>query len=77
MLMVALLAFTITSGVDFWLHENYTIMKKEYEGIYLDSNFTFSQADGFAVAASVWIGHNNGLGEDPEIGEVKFYIKSW
>ena len=54
MLMIILLAFMVTSGLEFQLRENYTIRKKEYEGIFLDSNYTFSGENGFAVAASFW-----------------------
>ena len=52
--LLLLLSCMITSGLEFQLRENYTIRKKEYEGIFLDSNYTFNRDNGFAVAASFW-----------------------
>ena len=45
---------------------------------FYDSDFTFSGADGFQVAAAVtnYDGDPNSI-EDPEIGTVKFYLKQW
>ena len=76
MLMIILLSYMITSGLEFQLREKYTIRKKEYEGIFLDSNYTFNGDNGFAVAASFWTPFSDRW-DDPEIGELNFYIKYW
>ena len=40
----------------------------------VDGKFEFGSSDGFAIAAAFW----NEVGtEDPEIGQLKFVIKSW
>ena len=49
------------------IHEN------EYE-----TNTTFGYADGFMVAAAVTAFDGSSVDiQDPEVGEVKFYLKSW
>ena len=42
------------------------------------SNATFGNADGFAIAAAItsYDGSNEDI-TDPEIGEIKFYLKTW
>ena len=52
-------------------------MKKEYERVYLDSNYTFGYDNGFAVAAAFWrdLGENEEY--DEEVGSIKFVIKHW
>ena len=79
MLLITLLAYSITSGIEFQLRENYTIKKKEYEEIFLDSNYTFSGENGFAIAASFWMPNyfDKDFWSDPEIGQLNFYIKYW
>ena len=42
------------------------------------TNDTFGSADGFAIAAAItsYDGSNEDI-TDPEIGEIKFYLKTW
>ncbi len=52
-----------------------SVVTNEY---FYDSSFTFSQIDGFAVAAAVTSYDGGGEPiEDPSIGTVKFYLKQW
>ena len=49
------------------IHEN------QYE-----NNATFGYSDGFMVAAAVTAFDGSSVNiQDPEVGEVKFYLKSW
>lgn len=41
----------------------------------MDYNYSFGRAEGFAVAAGMWSW--DGWVDDPEIGELKFFEKSW
>ena len=50
------------------------------EGVYTDSKLSFSHDNGFAVAAAITYGDlswDQEPLEDPEIGQLKFLIKSW
>ena len=58
---------------------NYSILEKKYENELLDTNFSFGSHDGFIVAAGITeypLSESSGI-EDPEIGELKYFIKSW
>ena len=54
------------------------VINESYREHFYETSFTFSQADGFQVAAAVtnFDGNPEEI-EDPEIGEVKFYLKQW
>ena len=45
----------------------------------MDSNYTFTGENGFAIAASFWMPNtvDKAGWSDPEIGELKFYSKYW
>lgn len=53
-------------------------LQKAYEENFFHSNATFSVSDGFYVAAAVtsYDGSSKVI-EDPTIGTLKMYIKSW
>ena len=57
--------------------KDYTVNKATHE-YYYESNYAFSQNDGFQVAAAVtsYDGNQQSI-EDPEIGQIKFYLKQW
>lgn len=58
-------------------YKDYKINESVKDYFY-DAEFTFSEADGFHVAAAVtsFDGNADSI-EDPEIGEIKFYLKQW
>ena len=57
--------------------EDYKINFATHEQFY-DSSFSFSQIDGFQIAAAVtsYDGVVDSI-EDPEIGVLRFYLKQW
>ena len=54
------------------------VINEAYREHFFETSVTFSQDDGFQVAAAVtnFDGDQRAI-EDPEIGEVKFYLKQW
>ena len=72
-----LLSYAIYKLVKLDSHTEYQI-NEAHRDQYYDTSFTFSQADGFQVAAAItdFDGNREEI-EDPEIGEVKFYLKQW
>ena len=77
-----LLAYSAATGVQFFAKDVYTIVKRDTEGFYLDSNYTFGYDNGFAVAAGVWLNPESLSELDPEInhheiGQTKFVMKYW
>ena len=77
-----LLAYSAATGVQFFAKDNYKIVKRENEGIYLNSNYTFGYDNGFAAAAGVWLNPDSISAIDPnldhhEIGQIKFVMKYW
>ena len=72
-----LLSYAIYKLVKLDSHTEYQI-NEVHRDQYYDTSFTFSQADGFQVAAAITdFDGNQEETEDPEIGEVKFYLKQW
>ena len=53
-------------------------MEKRYDNALTPDSFKFGQVDGFAIAAAYVDLRSDSDGKDhPEIGAMKFYMKSW
>ena len=82
-LVLILLAYSAATGVQFFTRDSYTMIKREFEGVYLDSNYTFGYEDGFAVAIGFWLNTEgyehefNTKGDNDEVGQIKFVEKYW
>ena len=60
------------------MRKDYNILEKRYEDVYMGSNFSFSSQNGFAVAAAMSKADASlNVIEDPEIGQLKFVMKTW
>ena len=75
LLFLAVLAYASTQFITFWERTSYTVRETTSENIYLDNNFSIGKEEGFVVAAA-FVGGSK-LTPDPEIGELKFILKSW
>ena len=75
LLFLSVLAYAVTQFITFWERSSYTVLETTAENIYLDNNFAIGKEEGFVVAAA-FVGGSN-LTPDPEIGELKFILKSW
>ena len=51
-LLIIMLIFAFATGLELKERKSYTIQKTEYDNVFGDSDFAFSSADGFAVAAA-------------------------
>lgn len=58
---------------------DYSILETRNDAIYMDSTYAFDHTKGFTVAAAVTYGDEsfNFEEEDPEIGQLKYFIKHW
>ena len=59
----------------FWQRSDYHILDKAKAQALTPGNFKFGTEDNFAIAAAFW--SPKGPVRDPEIGELKFLLKSW
>ena len=71
-----LLTYASSQFEVFWNRESYSILQKQYRNS-LEELDKFNKSKRFAVAAAFSGTGEFQVPEDPEIGGIKFYIKSW
>ena len=72
-----ILAYGVIKIVDFSDSKEFKIESRKLDWVYTADQF-FSHSDGFQIAAGLTeYDGSNGLIEDPEIGTIKFYLKSF
>ena len=76
LLVIILVAFAAQNLIMLWNRSNYRILEQSKVRELTHSQFKFGKKDGFILAAA-FVGVGQITEEDPEIGQMKFLIKSW
>ena len=73
-LCIILLGYSVQNFIVLYNRSNYRILEQSKLRVLTHSEFSFGKKDGFTLAAA-FVGRLRV--EDPEIGQMKFMIKSW
>ena len=75
-LTILVLSYAMSEFIVVWNRTNYNIIEKSDENALSYQTHSFGKDEGFAIAAAVVNDHDESI-YDPEIGQLKFLIKSW
>ena len=76
-LILVVLAYAVSQFIMFWERTSYTVLNSSTENVFTAGEFTMDRKRNFAVAAALVTDNIPDLLPDPEIGELKFILKSW